>query len=450
MNKSIHNSLECTKSELDLFYTPPTNTSIDTGGWGEIQPTTGVQDASPLEFAIAGSDSDYIQLNKTTLYLIVGFYKKDASGNDIAITNADACSPINNFGSTMFSQIDISFNGKSFETSNATYAYRAYLSDLLNYGEDAKKTFLQTSLFYKDTAYEFENLNIALNPTSTPAVTSINEGFSNRRQRIIEGGGKLELLTRVHSDIFNSDRYLLNNISVIVKFTKNKDEFCLMQSATSSIFSRIEKALLYVRKCQISPSILLAHSMALEKATAKYPIKRVVLKNATITPNIQEISLPNVSKGVLPIRLVIGMVDGDSFTGKKEKNPFNFKHYNLNKLSVMVDSKEAPYYKALTFDYDKKQYIRGYNTLFEGIDRPDYGNFITRQDYPGGYALYAYDLSPDLCSGDHFNLIKTGDLVVTLSFDRLLTTAVMVIMYLEYDNLIEINKYRELFLDYKI
>jgi hypothetical protein len=31
--KSIANSLPCYKSELDVFFLPPTNTSIEEGGW---------------------------------------------------------------------------------------------------------------------------------------------------------------------------------------------------------------------------------------------------------------------------------------------------------------------------------------------------------------------------------------------------------------------------------
>ena len=34
----ILNSSECIKSELDLFHIPPTNTSIESGGWSQHQP----------------------------------------------------------------------------------------------------------------------------------------------------------------------------------------------------------------------------------------------------------------------------------------------------------------------------------------------------------------------------------------------------------------------------
>ena len=43
-------SCECTKSELDLFSVPPTQTSMEHGSWVEYHPVTTVTDGSPIEF----------------------------------------------------------------------------------------------------------------------------------------------------------------------------------------------------------------------------------------------------------------------------------------------------------------------------------------------------------------------------------------------------------------
>lgn len=49
--------------------------------------------------------------------------------------------------------MDISSNGKQFPSSGgATYAHKAYLQNLLNYGEEARQSRFQCSLFLKDDA----------------------------------------------------------------------------------------------------------------------------------------------------------------------------------------------------------------------------------------------------------------------------------------------------------
>ena len=106
----------------------------------------------------------------------------------------------------------------------------------------------------------------------------------------------------------------------------------------------------------------------------------------------------------------------------------------------------------LEFNFGKNQYIRGYYSLFEIIDKPVFAkrNDISREDYPNVYSLFAFDLTPDLCSGDQFNIIRTGNLDVGLTFADSLDDSIVVIFYLEYDNLVEINNKFEVSYDYKI
>ncbi len=55
--------------------------------------------------------------------------------------------------------------------------------------------------------------------------------------------------------------------------------------------------------------------------------------------------------------------------------------------------------------------------MFAGINRAglDWGNEITKEDFIGGYSLYSFDLTPDKCYGDHFNVLKKGNLRIKLS-----------------------------------
>lgn len=43
-------SQECKKSELDLFTTPTTQTSISKGSWIEYHPLSNITESGPIEF----------------------------------------------------------------------------------------------------------------------------------------------------------------------------------------------------------------------------------------------------------------------------------------------------------------------------------------------------------------------------------------------------------------
>jgi len=127
-------SCECTKSELDLFSVPPTQTSVEQGNWVEYHPITSVAGDSPIEFDINSSGEDYLDFANTMLYV-----KAKLTAMDGANLTADAAvGPVNLFLHSLFSQVDISLNGTLITQSTNTYPYRAILETLLSYGEDFK------------------------------------------------------------------------------------------------------------------------------------------------------------------------------------------------------------------------------------------------------------------------------------------------------------------------
>ena len=83
-----------------------------------------------------------------------------------------------------------------------------------------------------------------------------------------------------------------------------------------------------------------------------------------------------------------------------------------------------------------------------GIENRDEGNYIASEDYPNGYALYAFDLSPDLAEEGHFNLAKQGTVRVKLKFETALPITVTVVAYAEFENVIEIDRNRNIVYDF--
>ena len=95
-------------------------------------------------------------------------------------------------------------------------------------------------------------------------------------------------------------------------------------------------------------------------------------------------------------------------------------------------------------------YVRGFNTLFSGIGKlfKSDGNAISRESFGSGYALYAFDLTPDLGEDDHFSVTRQGSVRLVLKFGEALDEPVSVIAYAEFQNVIEIDKHRNVIYDF--
>ena len=212
---------------------------------------------------------------------------------------------------------------------------------------------------------------------------------------------------------------------------------------------KINDCKLYVRKVKLTPSIFVAHAKALEHGNAKYPIHRVVCKTFTVPTGNLNCTQENLFTGQLPTRLVLGCVDNDAFNGNYKKNPFNFKHYNMTQLKVYLDGQQQTV-RPLELDYAHNQYITAYMSLFTGTGKQfaDIGNNIRRNEYHRGYTLYAFDLTPDLGEDDHFNLLKEGNVRVDMKFADPLPNTINVIVYAEFENIIEIDRSRNIIFDY--
>jgi len=80
----------------------------------------------------------------------------------------------------------------------------------------------------------------------------------------------------------------------------------------------------------------------------------------------------------------------------------------------------------------------------------DEGIGISCDDDKDGYALYAFYFTADLGDDDHFNLVKHGNLRLALKFGEALTETVTVIVFAEFDKVIDLDRDRNVLVDISV
>ena len=476
-------SKRCDKSEVDLFRVPPTQQSLERGRWIDYAPLSSVENAnSAITFLIAGTD-EYIDLSKTILTVTGKITKKDGTskldGND-----QSNVAPVNNFLHSLFRQVDVYLNGKQVTPAMGTYAYRSYIETLLNYDVSAKQSQFSSALYYKDTPGQMEKsgalassktLNykapgVNPNDAGTDASDKLyvpesgNVGFAKRHQ-FIKNGNRFVLSGPIFSDIFMTDRLLLNMMDLKVVLNRSSDSFSLMEIGNSSPIEpkvQLSDVVLKVRKVRVDQSVSDGVERMLKQTPALYPIRRVECKILTIPANQPNTRQDNIFSGTIPNSFVVGLVHVDASTGEYGKNPYNFRHFGVTSVSLTANGQEIPF-KLLTLKYPDNEageidpakdteldFDEAYNTLFSGTGKI-YSNAdldITREDYPGGYALYAFDLTPDMCkSADYFNTVQRGSLTLALTFRESKDNAIGMVCYGDFENVIRIDGERNAIYD---
>ena len=77
-------------------------------------------------------------------------------------------------------------------------------------------------------------------------------GFTNRNRVV-------DLIGRLHSNIFFQPHYMLNDVNVKIRMTRSKNEFALVWTGANLFRVSIISAALFVRKVKLNPSVYLPH-----------------------------------------------------------------------------------------------------------------------------------------------------------------------------------------------
>ena len=124
----------------------------------------------------------------------------------------------------------------------------------------------------------------------------------------------VELQGRIHSDLFNQEKLILNDVDLTVKLHRHKPEFCLLCADTAAAYKiTIVDAILYVKKIELTPSVFNAINIVLDDKNAQYAITRTIPKVFTVPRGQQNQHTDNAFVGEKPKRIAICMMDNDSY-----------------------------------------------------------------------------------------------------------------------------------------
>jgi hypothetical protein len=428
----------CKKSELEIFSQRPVQTDIEGWNFTKIYPLNNVKNSTgPIEFFIQGSSEDYIDLDNTLLCMKVKVTKSDGK----ALANADKVFPVNNWMHSLFSDVTCILNETSIEGGTHMYPYKAYLTNLLLYGENAKKCQLQTSGYAKDQAGKFN--------------AEDNNGAATRKAWI-QGSRVHDLVGPLHLDICQQGKLILSQVDIRFKLQRSKAPFNLIslpngETPAIECSVEIEEAFLKVRRVQVAPDTIRQHETGLQLQNALYPIQRTEMHTYTVASGTQSHVKENLFHGKLPKLIVLGIVNNDDFNGKLDTNPFCFRHKNLVHVGMYKDGVPIPH-APFTPDFSNNQYAEEYMALMDSLDvsTADADLGITKTDYGNGYTLFAFNLSADKVVAGHAQPIRDGNLRIELKFKETLDKAINIVTMAIYDDEIQISRLRKVAMDYSV
>lgn len=424
--------MECMPSELDLFSQHPVQTSILRTEKVAYRPVNSLIGASAIEFASLGSNDTYRNLNSIYLRLRVKLMK-DATN---AVHTDATGGVVNNIMHSLFRNCTIQLNGTTICTGD-NYHMRSYFENLLNYGNEAAQTHLEGSGWSLDTPGELDN---------TDQTKNLGLGV---RAKWFAKSNEVELYSKLHADVLNQNKYLLNNIDLRIILGLESPSFYCLEKDTDTSYINILEAVLYIDHIHVNPSVLLAHNKVLQHRNIFYPYKKIEMKSFTCPAGGSSINIDNLVLGQLPNMVLLAMVENAAYTGQRSKNPFNFQHFNLASVNFVANGVKIPN-DGILCDFSNAEApiaTHVYQSLFQStsMHKLDRTHQITKEFFTKGCMILGADLTSDINSDICRSLGSTGTLRAELRFKTPLTSTITIIAYTEYDATVVVDSNRNVF-----
>jgi hypothetical protein len=450
-------SVPATKTELDLFTVPPTQVAVERGFWEEIRPVNTVTNNGPYEFFVDGNQyyldmaSNYVYL-KLKITMEAGDDLDHAPGAD-GQPQPNRVAPINLIGKTFFKQVKLMINGKLAYDSGTDYPFLSYILTDLNYDRNAKDTHLKAAGFEQECTDAINDVNLLH--------THQNPGWEARRQ-LFKHSRLSEFMAPLHIPFAHQEKYLLSNMDVRIELHRVSDAFALLAVGNQQYKVAVQDIKLFIRKVELSRDLSLAMEQALMRMTAKYPVRRLELKTIHIGQGRRTTPTNTLWNGQLPRRVVMCTIDSDGYFGTYHRNPFVFTHNNVIKAAVFVNGQCVPHSGPLETQFraandannEPSLVMRAFTQLYNsmGIGVGDKSNGITMHRFLNDACYFVFDLSADNTSDSaNWELLRAGTISIFLEFSaNIPANGLRVLVLGEFDNLISIDRNRNIYYDYTV
>ena len=429
--------MECKNSALCIFDKQPIQTDIERSYVEPYYPISGANSSGsgPIEFHIEGNTEDYIDCNDIYIYVKYKITKSD--GTDI-VKGTDKVGVTNLPLASLFRDVSLVVGAEQIEGGQQCYPYLAYFPTILQMHPAAQKSHMRAFGWYRDQVAKFDDKANAAHTT---------------RQKWGEGSKSHELYGPLFLDFLRQSRYLVSQVDLRIKLVPHKPEFTLMCfEATPDYRVKLEKAILYVRRVRMNPSVINGHMQGMTKRNAVYPVNHSKLIDFTIPAGQRSYTRERLFPLQTPKILVVALVDNGAFNGSYTMNPFNFQHFNLNEIALYRNGLGVPG-RPFTPDFSagSDEYLRSYvNTMQTmGYFNTDDTDGLTYEDFAGGYMIYAFDLTADNnVSAPYRQTLSMSNLRIDLKFKSNLAKTINLLLYAVFDSTVEITQTRDVITEY--
>src|SRR5271163_3484647 len=423
------------KSELSIFDPLPYQVSHIKGDWIKHEPENqcyGTNTATPIIIKFDRTPGLYLDLKNSFLDVVVCI--ESTEGGSLIETKKVAF--VNFALHSIFKDVSFSINNTKVEGENQQYSHKSYIYALLNTSEESKKFQMQSAGWIGDHAGEFD------------VVT--NKGYLARLKWLETRD--LYLAGPLYLDVWMQGQYLTDQCNVILKFTRQPPEFYLQHFSATPIPNlkiNIKRVHLWMRKVQVSPSVLMGHQTGLTSMNARINYNSHKIFTYFLEKGQLNYSNSDCCPGIYPKLILAMFVKTASYNGDLKTTPYNFRHCYVVSIGLKVNGQFTPS-EPYTTDFDAGDVRREYMMMILGTGHAGFevdNSGIYLGDFVAGNTIFTFNLSPDLYLSGHGEPARISNIGIDIRYKTAPTENHTLLLFCRYDTKIEMTQLGNVVLD---
>lgn len=394
-------------SELDLHSMPGSQVGVQNCRWTRINLKNALTPNSrgPFEFQLANNNRSFVNLKRSWIVWNLKITRPNGDPYPFDDDNQVRTAFIQSIAGTIGKQYTLHINSQVVESSNVNTAYRYYLENELNLSEDVKKANLSVAGYRIDTAQEDEQ----------------STGWLARSEPTLNGQS-IEVACRLPLDLASQNKLLLNFMDIRLTVYTNESRFVIenLQAAVpQDLKVHINDVYVMLNEYDLVDGYMNTVEKYLQESRIQYPLTSVQMRQLYIEPGRMDSPHFTAFSTHCPKRITVALVAADAFNGHYQRSPFNFQHFNLKNLYVDVSGVLYPS-RPWNLDYATNKIAPAFMATQDalGLSRSNETNGITMDMYKKGWAIYVIELSPTVHEPDLFDLIKPGNVTISMEFSQ--------------------------------
>ena len=428
---------ECLDSSLLLWGMKPTNTSVNEIYEMKTYPLNPIDHLSPMNFEVTPQQhGELIDIEIHTKWRV-----KNNAGADDMVENA-CCSFVNNIGGAMWSYVDVKVgdSGNLLQSRHLSYAYSSFIETCLNHSADRSDFLLSTEQFAMDVGTDkAQAQNLTFYTNTNEDVLTTNTG-AIARANVIARSRNVKTVTKLHCPLFRHDKALPTRVRIRVSLQKNKDQFILLATDTSTYAIEIFEIFLKCRYIRPTDYVLNYQETKLLKDPALYDVEYGEITTRSIGMGERTVRFENIFPGKIPKIAFFGMLNTTDLIGSRSTNPFIFSR--MRKLQLYVENK--PYFTDSISMVDAKDSMDVLSQLYKAVGCEYKGSCLIDSTNLALHQIIAVPLTADRTHQSHLNLTSQKDIRLEIDIGYHTIQPHTLLIYSIYDRVIEIDGDRNL------